>query len=53
MVTLIDGEIRTSALEDQEKVSTKSLDRALGLVGEFLGWWDALHVDMLLLEKTH
>jgi hypothetical protein len=53
MVPLIDGEIRMSSHENQEKVSTKGLDRALGLVGAFLGWCDALHVDMLLLEKTN
>jgi hypothetical protein len=42
-----------SSHEDREKVSTKSLNRALGLVGAFLGWWDALHVKLLGMRGIH
>ena len=48
---LIDGEIRVSPHQDREKVPAERLDGALGLVGAFLSWWNALDFDVLLNEE--
>ena len=49
MMPLIDGEVGMH--QDREKVSAKCLDGALGLVGAFLGRWNALYFDVLLNEE--
>ena len=51
MMPLIDGEVGMSTHQDREKVPTKCLDGALGLVGAFLGRWNALYFDVMLNEE--
>ncbi len=51
MMPLIDGEVGMSTYQDREKVPAKCLESALGLVGAFLGRWNALYFDVLLNEE--
>ena len=51
MMPLIDREVGMSTHQDREKVPAKCLDGALGLVGAFLVWWNALYFDVLLNEE--
>ncbi len=48
---LIDGEVGMSAHQNREKVPAKCLNDALGLIGAFLVWWNALYFDVLLNEE--
>ena len=51
MMPLIDGEVGMSTYQDREKVPAKCFESALGLVGAFLGRWNALYFDVLLSEE--
>ncbi len=53
MVPLVDGEVGMRADEDREKVVSKRLDRAYGLVCALLVGRYALDDDLLLPEEPH